>query len=310
MNEHIESSRSIEPVTRRIPAIAALMSAALPGFGQLYNGQINRAIWFFLIFSLVSVPLIMLVALYLPAAMMLGVLVVSVMLGLGVWLWGIIDAWRVARRIGAYRTKPWQTSGLYTAVFLLCATLVLPIVVSYVRNHQVKAFKTPSGSMLPTVQPGDFIFANMNYNCPNCWWSVKRGDVAIFVYPNNRTQHFIKRIIGMPGDIVASVDNVISVNGISLSAAPVVGEVIEEQYENRQWTVTGGIFEDFSVTVKPGYVFVLGDNRGKSNDSRVFGQVPLADVVGRARQIWFSKNQDGIQWSRLGYSLKPDDAGQ
>ena len=124
MSEHIESSTVAEPVARRVPAIAALMSAALPGFGQLYNGQINRSIWFFLIFSLVTVPLIMLVALYLPAALMLGVLVVSVMLGLGVWLWGIVDAWRVANRTTAYRKKPWQTSGLYTGVFLLCATLV------------------------------------------------------------------------------------------------------------------------------------------------------------------------------------------
>ena len=62
---------------------------------------------------------------------------------------------------------------------------------------------------------------------------------------------------------------------------------------------------DFSVTVEPGHVFVLGDNRSKSNDSRVFGQVPLADVVGRARQIWFSKNEQGIQWDRIGTTLHP-----
>jgi len=76
--------------------------------------------------------------------------------------------------------------------------------------------------------------------------------------------------------------------------------------EGRAWTVTDGAIDDFSVTVEPGYVFVLGDNRANSNDSRVFGQVPLADVVGRARQVWFSKNDEGVRWSRLGMSLLPD----
>lgn len=291
---------------RRAPAIAALMSTALPGFGQLYNGQVNRAIWFFLIFSLVTVPLVVLVAKYLPAAMMIGVLAVSVLLALAVWLWGIIDAWHVARRSSPYRIKPWQTAGLYTTVLLLCGFLVLPSVWSYVRNHQLQAFRTPSGSMMPTVQPGDFIWANMNYNCPNCRSEVKRGDVAIFVYPNNRNRHYIKRIIGLPGDTVTAEGRVLSINGEALSL-DTPGSIVEEQMENRKWIVNAGDYEDFSLTVKPGHVFVLGDNRNKSNDSRMFGQVPLADVLGRARQIWFSRNENGVQWGRLGLSLLPEE---
>lgn len=294
--------------SRRVPVIAALMSAALPGFGQLYNGEVNRAIWFFLIFSLVTVPLVVLVALYLPAAMMIGVLAVSVVLALAVWLWGIVDAWRVARRSNPYLVKPWQTGGLYASVLLLCGFLVLPSVWSYVRNNQVQAFRTPSSSMMPTVHPGDFIWANMNYNCPNCGAEVGRGDVAIFVYPNNRNRHYIKRIVGLPGDIISSEAGVLNINGKKLSSAISTDEIIEEQFDSRKWTVNAGEYEEFSITVNPGHVFVLGDNRNKSNDSRMFGQVPLADVVGRARQVWFSKNADGIQWGRLGISLIPEDS--
>ena len=311
MTGYGSSNRQTTPAevtyTRRLPVIAALMSAALPGFGQLYNGQINRGIWFFLVFSLVTVPLVALVAMYLPAAMMMGVLAVSVVLALAVWFWGIVDAWRVARQSNPYLIKPWQTGGLYASVLLLCSFLVLPAVWSYVRNHQVQAFRTPSGSMMPTVQPGDYVWANMNYNCPNCRSEVRRGDVAIFVYPNNRNRHYIKRIVGLPGDVISSEGGVLNINDVPVSSENSTDAVIEEQFDGRIWSVNAGDYEEFSITVRPGHVFVLGDNRNKSNDSRMFGQVPLADVVGRARQIWFSKNPEGIQWGRLGISLLPEE---
>ena len=63
-----------QKISRRVPLIAALMSVALPGFGQLYNGQVNRAIWLFLLFSIVSVPLVAVIALLLPSGLMVGVL--------------------------------------------------------------------------------------------------------------------------------------------------------------------------------------------------------------------------------------------
>ncbi|MEJ2621979.1 MAG: signal peptidase I [Candidatus Thiodiazotropha sp.] len=186
----------------RKPGLALGMSLLLPGFGQLYNGQVNRAIWLFLTFNLLSVPGMILIALYLPSGMMVPALFLSLLVTLGLWIFGMFDAWRGARRCKEYVPAPWQTSGLYTLVFLLCNGLVLTATFGYVRAHQVESFHIPSASMQPGILQGDILFADMRYNCPGCRRAVKRGDVAIFTYPNDRTKYYIKRIIGLPGDRV------------------------------------------------------------------------------------------------------------
>lgn len=294
----------------RNPLIAALMSAVLPGFGQLYNGRVNSAIWIFLCFCLLTIPLMAIVALYLPVALTLPVLVLSLVLTLGLWLYAIVAAWRQASLSKRYRRPAWQTGGLYAAVFVVCSLIILPLLVNWVQSRQVQAFRIPSGSMQPTILAGDFLFANKNYNCPYCRKNVQRGDAAVFVYPNNRNLYYIKRIIALPGDEVEFAANGLSVNGVALSApgeAPEAGEVIEESINGVSWRAIAGTVADGSrtVIVKPGHVFVMGDNRDHSSDSRKFGQVPLSDVVGRARQVWFSKGEDGIRWDRIGLSLVP-----
>lgn len=295
---------------RRVPLIAALMSSTLPGFGQLYNGQANRAIWFFVVFSLVAIPLCAIVALFLPARLMVVVLALSLIVTLGLWIYGIIDAFRTAKKLSPYALKPWQTPSLYALVFILFNLIVLPMMVRYVNHNHVQAFRIPTQSMSPSVQQGDFIFANKNYNCPTCLWSVKHGDIAVFVYPNNRNLHYIKRVIGLPGDVVASRDGIVSVNGVELSTQINAGSGEEatrtESLNGRIWIVDKKTsFDDFSTTVSAGHVFLLGDNRTASRDSRSFGEVPLADVVGQARQVWLSIGEDGVRWRRLGTSLMP-----
>jgi signal peptidase I len=293
----------------RNPLFALLMSLILPGFGQLYNGEFNKAIWLFLGFAFFCVPGVALVALYLSNAWMMPTLVVSLVLTLGIWLYGMIDGWRTASRKQDYRIQAWQVGSIYLLVFILCNLVALPLLIGYVRDHQVASFRIPAASMEPSVLRGDIIFADMRYNCPGCKHRVRRGDIAIFTYPNDRTLNYIKRVIGLPGDRVQIMGNEVLVNGKSLKVGEMAtpdGTLVTEAADGGQWQVRWAAAErgkDVDVTVPPGNVFVLGDNRSGSRDSRIFGTVPLADVVGKARQVWFSSDKHEVRWQRLGKVL-------
>lgn len=299
-------------IKRRKPLFALLMSFILPGYGQLYNGDINKAIWLFLGFTLLIIPAIALIALYLPANLMLPALLGSLLLLFVLWIYGMVDAFRSARRKQDYVLQSWQKSGVYVLVLILCSVVALPLLTDYVRQNLVESFRVPSGSMEPTVMTGDMLFADKRYNRPGFKQEVQRGDIAIFVYPDNRTTYFIKRIIGLPGDRLQIRGDEVFINGKSTrlleEPAPNGGLHVTETDGKHQWQVywanTNLQLPQTALTVPPGNVFVMGDNRAASNDSRFFGTVPLQDVVGKARQVWLSVNGNQVKWERMGQVLK------
>jgi signal peptidase I len=299
-------------INPRKPLLAALMSSVLPGFGQIYNGEINKAIWLFLIFAFLTVPGMALVALYLPDVLMMPALLLSLVMTIAAWAYGIVDAWRTAKRLNAYVAQPWQLSGTYMLILILCNLIGFPLVIGYVRAHQVEPLRVPSASMEPSVMTGDYFFADKRYNCLGCKQGVSRGDIALFANPNNRTMLYIKRIIGLPGDRVQINGTGLSVNGVLLTTqtSRLNGKILTTESEgNKHWQVQWSEtvhtpIPSADMIVPPGQVFVLGDNRNMSTDSRVFGTVSLQDVVGKARQVWFSAGKEGVRWSRMGKVLE------
>ncbi len=130
----------------RRPLVAALLSLALPGLGQLYDGEINKALWLFFGFVLIGIPGVVIAALYVPSSLMLPLLVVSALLTLAVWFGAIIDAWREAERRQIFLCREWQVSGVY-ALLLLTGYLSVFTLFGAMRQRLVQTFEIPAASM-------------------------------------------------------------------------------------------------------------------------------------------------------------------
>ena len=176
----------------------------------------------------------------------------------------------------------------------------------FIRTFIVQAFKIPSGSMIPTLQIGDHILVNklsyglripflekylVNFSKP------ERGDVIVFIFPEDRSKDFIKRVVGVGGDSVEIRGKKVYINGQQVDDP-------HAHFEGEDPQPTGfAARDDFGPkSVPEGHVFVMGDNRDKSYDSRFWGFVNLDEVRGKAFLIYWS--WDGIdrwlRWERLG----------
>lgn len=183
----------------------------------------------------------------------------------------------------------------------------LPIIllVLIVRSFIVEPFQIPSSSMEPTLDIGDFILVNKfsyGIRLPVARNKIidvdkpQRGDVMVF-FPPNDDRYFIKRVIGIPGDIIESKDKVLYVNGkeaeltrIPLTKMDIRGRKLFEEdltgVKHHTFHRPDRPAYDFRVKVKEGHYFMMGDNRDNSSDSRVWGSVPEDRIVGKAFAIW------------------------
>ena len=165
--------------------------------------------------------------------------------------------------------KPAEEGTNWKRFFLdIVETLVLAVVLFVGINAVSARVRVDGSSMLPTLENGEFVLVSkLSYTSGE----YQRGDIIVFHFPLNPDEELVKRIIGLPGDQVVVRDGLVYVNGQQLS----------EDYISHAPVYTG------EWTVTEGHLFVLGDNRNNSNDSKDWGLLPQENVVGKAILIYW-----------------------
>ena len=255
-----------------------------------------------------------------------------------VWLFDVVFYARKRKDEATSKTSHEPILLEYSKSFfpVLLAVLLL-------RGFLYEPFRIPSGSMMPSLLVGDFILVNKfayGLKLPVIHTRItegdkpRRGDVAVFRYPEDESLDYIKRVIGLPGDHIGYYKRRVTINGKPLKTdfdhkykglgdlnnmmagggCDKVGascEVLIEQIEDSKHTIMtnqqAAYSTDGEIFVPEGHYFVMGDNRDHSNDSRFWGFVPEENLVGKAVRVWmhwdWRENGSGLGISRIGMKI-------
>ncbi len=213
----------------------------------------------------------------------------------------VLDRVVLRKRREGQVTHAWYVDVLAPFFPVLFAVLVL-------RSFVVEPFQIPSGSMIPTLEVGDFILVNKfayGLRLPVAGTKVvsvgepQRGDVMVFFPPGDR-RYFIKRVVGLPGDDIRVSNNVLYVNGERMLQERTALDYLEmepgyqvmwEQLGDTRHLIrkrrrAGEYGLNYRAVVPEGHYFMVGDNRDNSFDSRAWGAVPEENIVGKAFFVW------------------------
>jgi signal peptidase I len=216
-------------------------------------------------------------------------------------------AWRAVRL-----TRECPTPGPAGARLLRCLAFVVVAYAFFALVERpalrlgIQAYRIPSGAMVPTLVPGDHLLANnlvygahvrspfsleILFRLP-AFREPRRDDVVIFIFPEDRSKEFVKRVVAVGGQTVEVHDGRLYVDGVLDDRSDRDGA------QRREGSGPGDTFGP--QTVPPGTVFVMGDNRRQSFDSRFWGPVPIADVTGKAAIIYWSWMSEAVRAERIG----------
>ena len=303
--------------SRRIPWVALALSLLSAGVGHLYCGRIAKGLPLY--FAWILVPLCCIIAaLWPPSAIGLALLLLPAVAVLAMYIYAAIDAWRLAYQIGSdYSLRDFNRAAIYG--LLIVVQIIYSIgLIAGVRGLVYEAFLIPASSMSPTILEGDRILVRKllpPHHFP------ERGDLIVYRNPTpTRAANFIGRAVAVAGDHVEISGERLTINGNELERDRVpdeslkflgdqwIGRVAYEVNSGRRYLVAYGDSSggdasdaklaqgDFEVTIPQRHVFVLGDNRDRSNDSRRFGSVHVGDIVGYVDYVYWPSES----WSRFG----------
>ncbi len=219
---------------------------------------------------------------------------------------GVPPEQKPAESMAARQVAGSWAPGLIASLQSLMGTVVIAV---FVITFIVQAFQIPSPSMENTLLIGDYLLVNKlcyggggfaDFFMP--YRRVRRGDIVVFHYPVNPTQHFVKRVIGIPGDRLRLVNKKVYVNGTALTEpyahfSRPSDDMFRDNFPRTDvlsgptpewWVQMRKLVEDGELIVPEGSYFVMGDNRDNSYDSRYWGFVPKANIIGRPLVIYWS----------------------
>jgi signal peptidase I len=204
-------------------------------------------------------------------------------------------------------------SGVSASLQSLLGTVVIAV---FVITFIVQAFQIPSPSMENTLLVGDYLLVNkLCYGAGSIgdflmpYRRIRRGDIVVFHYPVNPAQHFVKRVIGLPGDRVRMINKQVFVNGVALKEPYArftrpANDLFRDSFprldvaagETPEWWVQlRKLVDDGQLIVPQGNYFVMGDNRDDSYDSRYWGFVPQGNIIGRPLLIYWSVREEDAE---------------
>ena len=269
--------------------LAGLLSLITPGLGQIYNGQIYKAIIFFF-GPLLFIPPAIYILLYgfTTATLIIGLSLIS-LYRFAIAADAIVLARRIRATYTAHRFNKW-----YIYIALLALALGFNSMMgNYIKSSYVQAFKLPSESMQPTLLVGDHVLVDKRASARD----LQRGDLVVFRYPKDPTVDFMKRVVAIGGDKVEIRDKGLFVND-KLQNEPYVQysdpDIIPRQRDPR---------DNFGPIIVPAQsYFVLSDNRDRGTDSRFYGVVNKMLVKGKLLTIYWSwdKTNRTVRWERIG----------
>jgi signal peptidase I len=276
----------------RKPWIAGLLSLIQPGLGQVYNGQIAKALIVYLL-PILAIPGLMLC---LKGELVRIILISYAVLGLAYYIIVTVDAVRTAKSfINSYDLKKYNKLIVYIGIYVSAAIFSTSLS-SVIKSKFIHAYKLPSGTMEPTLLIGDHILIDRTPSARE----PHRGDVIVFEFPEDPKKDFIKRVVAVGGDTVEIRNKELFVNG-NAAAEPYV---VHKEPDMVPASVNPR--DNFGPKLVPASsYFVLGDNRDRSYDSRFWGSVPNTKVKGTVKSIYWSWDREkfAVRWNRIGVAV-------
>lgn len=320
IEEPLRGALTMSRTDRREPWLAALANFGGSGIGSIYSGQALTGV-LLLGGAIVTMLLVGAVVVWLPPSPVAAGLVWF--LPLAYTCVAAALGWRAARAAPRPFVPRWYNRWYWYLAYASVVYVGLIVgAVPWIRNHVMEAFRVPSGSMEPTVLAGEFLMVPREGSARS---DPHRGAIVVYTLVEEPGLKTIKRIAGIAGDTLAMRGGQLLLNGQVVDEPYVRHDVSPahadppDRAKMRAWQVehfAGAVPADYSpdvsdwgpVVVSDDMIFVLGDNRDHSYDSRHYGFIPTANVLGRPRLVYWSLEPPlapgHIRWSRLGHPIK------